>query len=74
MENPTDWSAELEEIVQDLLMEALTVELCRRALFRRREEGDLFPSQVFSLLLKRSGDYLNQRAQDLKVFSQAVGR
>ena len=50
------------------------MELCRRALFRRREEGDLFPSQVFSLLLKRSGDYLNQRAQDLKVFSQAVGR
>ena len=39
MENPTDWSAELEEIVQDLLMEALTVELCRGALFRRREEG-----------------------------------
>ena len=55
MENPTDWSAELEEIVQDLLMEALTVELCRGALFRRREEGDLFPSQVFPSFSNAAG-------------------
>ena len=46
-----DWIQELDDLVQDLLMEALTVELCRAALAGCAPRLAQFPPQALSGLL-----------------------
>ena len=67
-----DWIQELDDLVQDLLMEALTVELCRAALAGCAPRLAQFPPQALSGLLSRSGSFLTQRAWDLRPGARAA--
>ena len=60
-----DWDQEIQDTVDDLLLDALVLELCRLAAAR-------FPRECLPELISRCGDHLSQHAFGLHVWSREL--
>ena len=55
-----DWDQEIQDMVDDLLLDALVLELCRLAAAQAPSSLSRFPSECLPGLVDRCGDHLSQ--------------
>ena len=72
MKTPMNWDQEVQDLIDDLLVEALTIELFRLAAAQHASALSRFPQEIGQELLARCGDHLVQRAADLQTWSLAL--
>ena len=62
-----DWDQEIQDMVDDLLLDALVLELCRLAAAQAPSSLTRFPG-----LVDRCGDHLSQHAFGLQMWSREL--
>lgn len=67
-----DWDQEIQDIVDDLLLDALVLELCRLAAAQAPSSLTRFPGECLPELISRCGDHLSQHAFGLHVWSREL--
>ena len=67
-----DWDQEIQDMVDDLLLDALVLELCRLAAAQAPSSLARFPEECLPALIYRCGDHLSQHAIDLQVWSREL--
>ena len=72
MELSIDWNKEIQDLTEDILMEALTIDLCRLAAAQHAPILSRYPREIIQDLLFRCGDHLAQRAADLETWGQVL--
>ena len=70
MEFSMDWNKEIQDLTEDILIEALTIDLCRLAVIQHAPILSRYPREILQELLSRCGDHLAQRAADLETWGQ----
>ena len=68
----TDWDQEIQDMVNDLLLYALVLELCRLAAAQAPASLARFPGECLSELISRCGDHLSQHAFGLQMWSREL--
>lgn len=72
MEFSMDWDKEIQDLTEDLFVEALTIDLCRLAITQDAPILSRYPKEILQELLSRCGDHLAQRAADLETWGQVL--
>ena len=67
-----DWDQEIQDMVDDLLLDALVLELCHLAAAQAPSSLARFPGACLPELISRCGDHLAQRAADLETWGQVL--
>ena len=67
-----DWDQEIQDMVDDLLLDALVLELCRLAAAQAPSSLTRFPGEFLPELISRCGDHLSQHAFGLQMWSREL--